>query len=212
MPRMRRLTSAPRPRPPAFASPRRPSPTSCATPGRATCGCAFLPRTAGLCFRCATTAPASTCKPRGAAARRARAWVWWAWKSARRWPAEPLSCAQCPDRVRYCWQHSRWTRARRKTNVDPLGTSRRPRARAGGHPLAPQRDAHVEVVGEAASGEEALEIASREQPDVVLMDIAMKGITGLEAAARMRDQLPGVRVIILSMHSGEEYVLQALRA
>src|SRR6185503_19356888 len=39
----------------------------------------------------------------------------------------------------------------------------------------------VEVVGEAASGEEALEIASREQPDVVLMDIAMKGITGLEA-------------------------------
>src|SRR5580765_8155305 len=70
----------------------------------------------------------------------------------------------------------------------------------------------VEVVGEAASGEEALEIASREQPDVVLMDIAMKGITGLEAAARMRDQHPGVRVIILSMHSGEEYVLQALRA
>ena len=41
--------------------------------------------------------------------------------------------------------------------------------------------------GEAASGEEALEIAVREQPDVVLMDIAMKGITGLEAAARMRD-------------------------
>ena len=44
------------------------------------------------------------------------------------------------------------------------------------------------------------------------MDIAMKGITGLEAAARMRERHPGVRVIILSMHSGEEYVLQALRA
>src|SRR5918992_3784356 len=70
----------------------------------------------------------------------------------------------------------------------------------------------VEVVGEAASGEEALQIAGRERPDVVLMDIAMKGITGLEAAARMRDQQPGVRVVILSMHSGEEYVLQALRA
>jgi DNA-binding NarL/FixJ family response regulator/phosphopantetheine adenylyltransferase len=82
-----------------------------------------------------------------------------------------------------------------------------------GHPLAPQRDARRRG-GRAkpASGEEALEIASREQPDVVLMDIAMKGITGLEAAARMRDQHPGVRVIILSMHSGEEYVLQALRA
>jgi DNA-binding NarL/FixJ family response regulator len=72
--------------------------------------------------------------------------------------------------------------------------------------------AQVEVVGEAASGEEALVLAERERPDVVLMDIAMKGMTGLEAAARMREQDPGVRVIILSMHAGEEYVLQALRA
>jgi DNA-binding NarL/FixJ family response regulator len=72
--------------------------------------------------------------------------------------------------------------------------------------------ADVEVVGEAASGEEALELAARQQPDVVLMDIAMKGITGLEAAARMREAHPAVRVVILSMHSGEEYVLQALRA
>jgi DNA-binding NarL/FixJ family response regulator len=72
--------------------------------------------------------------------------------------------------------------------------------------------AQVEVVGEAASGEEALVLAERERPDVVLMDIAMKGMTGLDAAARMREQHPGVRVIILSMHAGEEYVLQALRA
>jgi DNA-binding NarL/FixJ family response regulator len=72
--------------------------------------------------------------------------------------------------------------------------------------------ADVQVVGEAASGEQALELAARQQPDVVLMDIAMKGITGLEAAARMRETHPAVRVVILSMHSGEEYVLQALRA
>lgn len=70
----------------------------------------------------------------------------------------------------------------------------------------------VEVVGEAASGEEALQLAARERPDIVLMDIAMKGMSGLQAAARMREQNPGVRVIILSMHAGEEYVLQALRA
>src|SRR2546430_8789278 len=44
------------------------------------------------------------------------------------------------------------------------------------------------------------------------MDIAMKGITGLEASALMRERVPSVRVVILSMHSGEEYVLQALRA
>ena len=72
--------------------------------------------------------------------------------------------------------------------------------------------ADVQVVAEASSGEEALELAAREQPDVVLMDIAMKGITGLDAAARMRERHPGVRVVILSMHSGEEYVMQALRA
>ncbi len=72
--------------------------------------------------------------------------------------------------------------------------------------------ADVQVVAEAASGEEALELAALQQPDVVLMDIAMKGITGLEAAARMREAQPAVRVVILSMHSGEEYVLQALRA
>jgi DNA-binding NarL/FixJ family response regulator len=70
----------------------------------------------------------------------------------------------------------------------------------------------VEVVAEASSGEEALELAARARPDVVLMDIAMKGMTGLEAAAMLRERLPEVRVVILSMHSGEEYVLQALRA
>jgi DNA-binding NarL/FixJ family response regulator len=72
--------------------------------------------------------------------------------------------------------------------------------------------ADVVVVAEAASGEDGLLLAERERPDVVLMDIAMKGITGLESAARLRDRLPDIRVIILSMHSGEEYVLQALRA
>jgi DNA-binding NarL/FixJ family response regulator len=70
----------------------------------------------------------------------------------------------------------------------------------------------VQVVGEASSGEEALALARSAQPDVVLMDIAMKGMTGLDAASRMREANPGVRVIILSMHAGEEYVLQALRA
>jgi DNA-binding NarL/FixJ family response regulator len=72
--------------------------------------------------------------------------------------------------------------------------------------------ADVQVVGEAASGEEALEMVKSARPDVVLMDIAMKGITGLEAAASLRERHPEVRVVILSMHSGEEYVLQALRA
>jgi DNA-binding NarL/FixJ family response regulator len=70
----------------------------------------------------------------------------------------------------------------------------------------------IEVVAEASDGVEALAAAERERPDVVLMDIAMKGMNGLEAAARLRERLPAVKVIILSMHTSEEYVLLALRA
>jgi DNA-binding NarL/FixJ family response regulator len=70
----------------------------------------------------------------------------------------------------------------------------------------------VEVVAEAGDGAEALAAAERVRPDVVLLDIAMKGMNGLEAAARLRERLPGVKVIILSMHTSEEYVLLALRA
>jgi DNA-binding NarL/FixJ family response regulator len=70
----------------------------------------------------------------------------------------------------------------------------------------------VEVVAEASDGAEALELALRERPDVVLMDIAMKGMGGLEATTRLRAELPQAKVIILSMHASEEYVLQALRA
>lgn len=72
--------------------------------------------------------------------------------------------------------------------------------------------ADVEVVAEASDGAEALAAAERERPDVVLMDIAMKGMNGLEAAARLRERQPVAKVIILSMHTSEEYVLLALRA
>lgn len=70
----------------------------------------------------------------------------------------------------------------------------------------------VEVVAEASDGGEALTQAERVRPDVVLLDIAMKGMNGLEAAARLRERLPETKVVILSMHTSEEYVLLALRA
>lgn len=72
--------------------------------------------------------------------------------------------------------------------------------------------AQVEVVGEASDGEEALRLALHLQPDIVLMDIAMKGMNGLQATARLREQLPRARVIILSMHATGDYLQQALRA
>ncbi len=70
----------------------------------------------------------------------------------------------------------------------------------------------IEVVGEASDGREAVTLCERERPDVLVVDIAMPEPNGLEVAARLRRHLPDVRVIVLSMHLNEEYVLQALRA
>ena len=70
----------------------------------------------------------------------------------------------------------------------------------------------VEVVGEAGDGREVLNLVKLHQPDVVLMDISMPGLNGLEAAVRMAKEFPNVRVIILSMHNNEEYVWRALKA
>jgi DNA-binding NarL/FixJ family response regulator len=70
--------------------------------------------------------------------------------------------------------------------------------------------AGVQVVAEASNGREAIALVEKHQPDVVLMDIAMSGLNGLEAAERIIKSHPRCKVIILSMHSTEEYVAKAL--
>lgn len=70
----------------------------------------------------------------------------------------------------------------------------------------------VNVVAEAKDGREALTLARQLRPDLVLMDIAMPGLNGLEATARISKELPGVRVIILSMYASEDYVHEAIAA
>ncbi len=70
----------------------------------------------------------------------------------------------------------------------------------------------VEVVGEAEDGRAALALVESRHPDLVLMDIAMPGLNGIEAAARLSREHPRVRALILSMHQNEDYVRQALRA
>ena len=75
-----------------------------------------------------------------------------------------------------------------------------------------ERIPRTEVIAEASDGREAVELVAKRQPDIVLMDIAMPGLNGLEAARQIVKTWPRVRVVILSMHASEEYVWQALRA
>jgi DNA-binding NarL/FixJ family response regulator len=70
----------------------------------------------------------------------------------------------------------------------------------------------IQVLAEADDGREALRLVDVHRPNLVLMDIAMSGLNGLEATMRIIRDYPHTRVIILSMHANEEYVLQSLRA
>ena len=70
----------------------------------------------------------------------------------------------------------------------------------------------LEVVGEAASGAEALELAQKVAPDLMLVDVGMRGMNGIELATALRDRHPSIRVLMLSMYDNREYVLSAIRA
>jgi DNA-binding NarL/FixJ family response regulator len=70
----------------------------------------------------------------------------------------------------------------------------------------------IEVVGEATDGRSAIEKALELKPDVVIMDIAMPFMNGIEAAKRIRKQLPTIKILILSMYSQEHYVHELLEA
>ncbi len=70
----------------------------------------------------------------------------------------------------------------------------------------------VEVVAECGDGRQALEAIEKSRPDVALLDITMPGLNGLEVASRVEKVSPRTRILILSMHAGEAYVAQALRA
>ena len=72
--------------------------------------------------------------------------------------------------------------------------------------------AELSVVGEAGTGPEAIALATSERPDVVLLDLTMPGAGGLEVLRNIRANLPDVRVLILSVHDDQEYVLESVRA
>ena len=76
--------------------------------------------------------------------------------------------------------------------------------------LAAQPD--MEIVGEAANGREAVELAEQLRPDVVVMDVSMPELNGIEATRRLASSVPHVRVVALSMHKDSVYVREILRA
>lgn len=75
-----------------------------------------------------------------------------------------------------------------------------------------ERQPDFEVVGEAADGRQTVEICDTLKPDVVVLDIAMPNLNGIEAARQVSSKLPKTSIVILSMHSDEGYVLRALKA
>jgi len=70
----------------------------------------------------------------------------------------------------------------------------------------------VRVVGEAADGRQAVELAAALAPDIVLMDVAMPALNGIEAARQIRGQFPAVQVVMLSMHKDRQYIFESLKA
>jgi len=73
------------------------------------------------------------------------------------------------------------------------------------------REGDINVVGEAGDGRAVIRQCRRLKPDVILLDISMPGMSGIDAAREILDSFPGVEVVILSMHSTKEHIYQALK-
>ena len=78
--------------------------------------------------------------------------------------------------------------------------------------LAADDASSFDVVGEAANGRDAVQLARTLRPDVVVLDLSMPELSGLDAAAEIREAVPEASILVLSIHDHEEYVLQSVRA
>jgi len=75
-----------------------------------------------------------------------------------------------------------------------------------------ETSAHIEVVGKAGDSAGAIAAAQRVRPDIVLMDVRLPGLNGIEATRRLKRTLPRVRVLMISIHADDQYVAQSLAA
>jgi two-component system nitrate/nitrite response regulator NarL len=75
-----------------------------------------------------------------------------------------------------------------------------------------ENEANIEVVGEAIDGADALEVVAASKPDLLIVDIRMPHLTGIEVVEKLRSENNAVKIIMLSMHESEEYVLKSIKA
>lgn len=75
-----------------------------------------------------------------------------------------------------------------------------------------ENEANIEVVGEAIDGADALEVVADTKPDLLIADIRMPNLTGIELVERLRSENNNIKIIMLSMHESEEYVLKSIKA
>jgi len=75
-----------------------------------------------------------------------------------------------------------------------------------------QREPDMEVVGEAGDGEEAIELTTKLKPDVVVMDIRMPKMNGIEATKKIKEQLPSIAILILTAYDNDQYIFALLEA
>ncbi|OMQ11671.1 response regulator transcription factor [[Flexibacter] sp. ATCC 35103] len=75
-----------------------------------------------------------------------------------------------------------------------------------------ENEANIEVVGEAIDGADAFEVVAESKPDLLIVDIRMPNLTGIEVVEKLRNENNNVKIIMLSMHESEEYVLKSIKA
>lgn len=78
--------------------------------------------------------------------------------------------------------------------------------------LIQQKCSDMEVVGEAEDGQTTVQLARELQPDIILMDVSMPGLNGIEATRQIKEQLPDIKILALSVHASREFVLDMLKA
>ncbi len=70
----------------------------------------------------------------------------------------------------------------------------------------------IDIIGEASSGNEALDLLTNIKPDIIMMDISMKGLSGIDVSKEITMLYPDIKIMILSMHTNEEFVINAIKA